>query len=143
MSSFLHQWILFLAESPALRLMQFSLLAVSTVLIYIVFFTTRDILFRTNSLLYQFASILLVAVLPVVGFLLYLLMRPARTIKERELEMLLRQLLGNETKKNVQMIRLQEKVTKVHKKPHATLQQAPALADRQSSDSSVSSTLHV
>ena len=38
-------------------------------------------------------SILIVALLPVVGFFLYVLIRPARTIKERELEALLLRLV--------------------------------------------------
>jgi len=39
--------------------------------------------------------ILIVAVLPGVGFLLYLLIRPPRTVKERELEQLLRSMLAD------------------------------------------------
>jgi len=58
-------------------------------LVYFLFFTMRDIFLRTHSSLYQIACILLVALLPVVGFLLYFLIRPARTMKEREMEQLL------------------------------------------------------
>ena len=36
------------------------------------------------------------ALLPVVGFLVYLLIRPARTLKEREMEEMLRVLLGED-----------------------------------------------
>jgi hypothetical protein len=52
-------------------------------LVFLVLFTTRDILMRTNSFLYQIACILLVALLPVVGFLMYVLIRPSRTLAER------------------------------------------------------------
>ena len=83
--SFLEPWLLFLADDPMLRLLQGSMLLVGALVIFLVFFTTRDILLRTNSFLYMFVCILLVAALPIVGFLLYLLIRPARTLKEREL----------------------------------------------------------
>lgn len=83
--SLLEPWLLFLADDPMLRLMQGIMLLVGALVIFLVFFTTRDILLRTNSFFYMFICIVLVAVLPLVGFLLYILIRPARTIKEREL----------------------------------------------------------
>lgn len=91
--SYLSPWLVFFAEDPALRLLQCSLLLLGFIVIFLVFFATRDILLRTHSFWYMAFSIVLVALLPVVGFLLYLLLRPARTIKERELEALLLQLL--------------------------------------------------
>lgn len=54
--------------------------------IFLVLFATRDIILRTNSFLYQTVCILLVAALPVVGFLIYLLIRPSRTLAQRRLE---------------------------------------------------------
>ncbi len=51
--------------------------------VFLVLFTTRDILLRTNSFLLQACSILLVAVLPIVGFFIYVLIRPSRTLAER------------------------------------------------------------
>ncbi|MDD3896946.1 MAG: hypothetical protein PHU04_03845 [Candidatus Peribacteraceae bacterium] len=83
--SLLEPWLLFLADDPMLRLLQGSMLLVGILVIFLVFFTTRDILLRTNSFLYMFVCILLVAAFPVAGFLLYLLIRPARTLREREL----------------------------------------------------------
>ncbi|MDD5751789.1 MAG: hypothetical protein PHS73_04705, partial [Candidatus Peribacteraceae bacterium] len=53
------------------------------VIIFLVFFTTRDILHRTHSLLLMAFCIVLVAVLPVIGFLLYLLIRPLETLRQR------------------------------------------------------------
>lgn len=91
--SFLSPWLLFLAEDPALRLLQFGMLLLGLTVIFLVFYTTRDILLRTHSFFYMFFSIVLTAILPVAGFFLYLLIRPARTIKERELEHLLSELL--------------------------------------------------
>ncbi len=75
---------------PMLRSMQLGLLAAGSVIVFLLLFATRDILLRTHSFLYQIACILLVAFLPGIGFLLYLLIRPARTIKEREMEAMVR-----------------------------------------------------
>ncbi len=85
LQDFLEPWLLFLAEDPVLRLLQGGMLLVGAIVIFLVFFATRDILLRTNSFIYMFVCIVLVAAFPVVGFLFYLLIRPARTLKEREL----------------------------------------------------------
>ena len=81
-----------LTDNPAIRALQISLLAGAVVDMYLVFFATRDILLRTRSFFYQLVCILLVAVLPVVGFFLYLLIRPATTVRDREMEKLLRKI---------------------------------------------------
>lgn len=94
LQQFLKPWLVFMAEDPALRLIQGAMLLVGILVIFLVFYTTRDILLRTHSFFYMFISILLVAALPVVGFFLYLLIRPARTIKEREIEMMLIELVS-------------------------------------------------
>jgi len=70
--------------------MQAGVLGFAAVLIYLLLFTLRDILLRTRSFWYQFFCVLLVGCLPVLGFFFYLLIRPARTVKERELETMLR-----------------------------------------------------
>jgi|GEM_PF-1486090 predicted phosphatase len=87
---FSRPFLVFLSEDPMLRILQGVLLLFGFFQIFLVFFATRDVLLRSRSFLLQCVAILLVAVLPVVGFLLYLLIRPARTLKERELEELLR-----------------------------------------------------
>lgn len=94
LASFLEPWLLFLADDPLLRMMQIGMLLLGSVVIFLVFYTTRDILLRTHSFFYMFFSIVLVAALPVLGFFLYLLIRPARTIKQRETEKMLKQILG-------------------------------------------------
>lgn len=92
-------WFLSLiTDNPAIRMIQISLLGVAAVAIYLVFFTTRDILLRTRSFFYQLGCIFLVAILPIVGFFLYLLIRPARTLKEREIEKLLKKIVKKESK---------------------------------------------
>lgn len=93
LQSFLSPWLFFLAENPALRLLQGGMLLLGLVVIFLVFFATRDILLRTHSFWYMFVSIVLVAALPIAGFFLYLLIRPPRTIKERELEEMIAEIL--------------------------------------------------
>ncbi len=91
------QWFFsLLTDNPAIRMLQLSLLGVAVVAIYLVFYTTRDILLRTRSFTYQLLCILLVAVLPVLGFFLYLLIRPASTVREREMEKMLKKILKKE-----------------------------------------------
>jgi len=89
--TFLEPWLLFLVEDPNLLLLQGLMLLVGLIVIFLVFFTTRDILLRTHSFWYMFFSIVLVAFAPVIGFLLYLLIRPARTVKEREMEVMVKE----------------------------------------------------
>jgi len=98
---YVEPWMVFLADDPLLRAMQFSLIGVGFLAIFLVFYTTRDILLRTNSFLYMFFCILLVAVFPGVGFLIYLLIRPPRTLKERELEKMLQGILKRSGKKPI------------------------------------------
>ncbi len=90
----------FFTDDPTLRIAQTLLLGSAALLIFFVFFTLRDILLRTHSLLYQIACILLVAAVPVFGFLVYLLIRPARTVKERETEKMLLTLTGKHPEKS-------------------------------------------
>lgn len=82
----LQQWLTLLADNPALRLLQIAMLILGVIAVFLVCFATRDILLRTQSFLLQILCILLVAFLPIIGYLIYLLIRPARTVKEREME---------------------------------------------------------
>jgi ABC-type nickel/cobalt efflux system permease component RcnA len=86
----------FISDDPMLRLIQGGLLLAGCGVVFMLFYATRDILLRTKSFAYQFASILIVAALPVVGFLLYLLIRPARTVKERQMEVMLKKILDQQ-----------------------------------------------
>jgi hypothetical protein len=81
----MQQLLFLLSDNPAMQMMQLSLLILGVLAVFLVCFATRDIILRTHSLLYQLGCVLLVACLPIVGFFLYLLVRPARTVKEREL----------------------------------------------------------
>lgn len=79
----------FLSDDPNVAMTQAGLLAVVVVVLFLLFYTLRDIVLRTRSFTYQCLCILLVALLPIVGFLLYILIRPARTVKEREIQEML------------------------------------------------------
>jgi uncharacterized membrane protein len=82
----LEPWILLFADDPLLRAMQIGLVFLGVLVIFTVFYVTRDILLRSQSFLFMFFSILLAAFLPLAGFLLYLLIRPSRTLAEKELD---------------------------------------------------------
>lgn len=99
LQSFFSSLLPFLADNPAMRQLQFFMLIIGAIIIFLVFFTTRDMLLRSNSLVYMLLCILLVAFVPVIGFLIYLLIRPARTLKQREMETMLKQLLTNRSVK--------------------------------------------
>ncbi len=86
MSSFFESILIFFSADPSVLLVQSLMVAAACIIIFLVLFATRDILLRTSSLPYQIFCILLVAVLPVIGFLVYLLIRPIRTTSERRLE---------------------------------------------------------
>jgi hypothetical protein len=85
-TALLEPWFLFVATDPMLRFMQGLFLLLGAIVVFLVFFTTRDILLRTRSFLFMLVCIVLVAILPVIGFLIYLLIRPARTLRERVLD---------------------------------------------------------
>lgn len=91
----LEAWFSFFTDDPGLRVMQGGVILLASVLIFLIFYTTRDILLRTSSLLYQLACIIMVAIFPIVGFLAYLLIRPARTVKQREMEQMLKEVLSS------------------------------------------------
>lgn len=74
--------------------MQLMMLLAAFLVIFLVLFATRDIILRTHSFLLQVVCILLVAAFPIVGFLLYLLIRPSRTLAQRELEKQVENLLS-------------------------------------------------
>lgn len=71
-------------------------------LVFIIFLVTKDILQRTNSFFLMLISIVLVTFLPFVGALLYLLIRPSRTLAEKQVQADIKfilKALGNEPEK--------------------------------------------
>ena len=78
------QFLTILSDNPGLRMAQIGLIVLAVIAVYLVCFTTRDILTRTDSFVYQLLCVLITALLPILGFLIYLLVRPTHTIYERE-----------------------------------------------------------
>lgn len=103
--SFLQSSLFFLSSDPIFRMMQIALIMIGGIAIFLVFYATRDIILRTKSFWYQFLCIVVVAVLPIVGFFLYLLIRPSRTIKERGLEEMLRKIVDEKSPQDLSMQR--------------------------------------
>ena len=81
------------ANVPAFAL-QALLFVVAFTLVFLVLFTTRDIILRTHSFLFQMFAIILVAILPFVGFCIYLLIRPGKTLYEKKVLHLLHEIAG-------------------------------------------------
>lgn len=75
----------FFSDNPSVLAMQVAMLALGVLVVFLVLYATRDVMTRTESFLVQVLCIILVAALPIVGFLLYLLVRPSSTIAERHL----------------------------------------------------------
>lgn len=75
----------FFSPDPSVFFVQVIMLVVGLVVVFLVLFTTRDVLLRYDSFIAQVFCILLVAVLPVFGFLLYLLIRPSMTSADKHL----------------------------------------------------------
>lgn len=68
--------------------------------IAIIIWVSKDANNRTNSLLFQVFAILIVIVLtPLFGLLIYLIIRPSRTLTEKYLESIQLQILDEEGKK--------------------------------------------
>lgn len=93
LQQYITPWLTVIANDPVARGLQGLMLLLGLILIFIVFYTTRDILLRTQSFIVMILYIVLVSALPIVGFLIYLLVRPPRTIKEREMYKMLEKVL--------------------------------------------------
>jgi len=94
----------FLAADPSVLALQILMMMCAFLIVYAVLFVTRDVIIRSHSFLFQVFAILLSAV-PVIGFLVYLLIRPSTTLFERALfrkvSDLQHKLQKNETKNDV------------------------------------------
>lgn len=82
-------WAIVFAESPVVRSVQAALVCVAAIHIYVVLYVLRDVFLRTRSTALQIGYLLMVGLLPGVGFLIYLLLRPAETLFMRRLLFLL------------------------------------------------------
>jgi hypothetical protein len=80
------QWLGFVT-SPSFRTVQLALVIYGGLLwLSIIVWVTRDAISRSNSLLFQVFAILLNIGFPVLGILLYLIVRPGKTVLERYYE---------------------------------------------------------
>jgi hypothetical protein len=84
----------FFADTPAVLCAQLGMISFGALLVFLVLLTTRDVLLRIDSFFYQLLCVFLVAALPIVGFLLYLLFRPSRTLAFQHLESKIDRLLA-------------------------------------------------
>jgi hypothetical protein len=101
----------FFLDNPALRAAQSGLVVFGVIVLFLLFFALRDILLRTRSFWYQFLCIVIVTLLPIIGFLIYLLIRPARTIKEREMESMMLTLVANDAPEQIEVGEPEDAVT--------------------------------
>ena len=84
----------FFATDPNVLAVQLLLACIAFLLVFLVLYVTRDVILRTHSLVYQIFCILMTAILPFIGFFLYLLVRPSQTLSERLLHRKMSELLS-------------------------------------------------
>jgi hypothetical protein len=65
----------------------------------LIVWVTKDIISRTNNIIFQIVSILLATILNIFGVLIYLAIRPSKTLIEKFFEDLEYEALVQETKK--------------------------------------------
>ncbi len=104
---FVQNFSTFFADSPSVLCAQIGMLSLGFFLVCIVLFTTRDVMLRIDSFFYQLLCVFLVASLPLVGFLLYVLFRPSRTLAfqrmEAKIDLLLEKLSHDEKHHDVKV----------------------------------------
>jgi|GEM_PF-2136049 len=80
------QWLTMLT-SPSFKTLQLAIVVyVGLLWLSIIVWVTRDAISRSNNLMFQVFAILLNIGFPVLGTLLYLIMRPGKTVMERYYE---------------------------------------------------------
>jgi ABC-type multidrug transport system fused ATPase/permease subunit len=82
----LSQWLA-MVTSPSFKTLQLAIVVYVGILwLSIIIWVTRDAISRSNSLIFQVFAILLNIGFPVLGTLLYLIIRPGKTVMERYYE---------------------------------------------------------
>ena len=84
--------LLFLSADPVLRTIQIALILLASVVVFSIFYATRDMLRRSHSFWLIALVIIIVAVFPIVGFLLYLILRPTETLRQHEADHMIHEL---------------------------------------------------
>lgn len=96
MSTTLTQFLQFLS-SPSFSLWQtIGLVYVGLLWLSIIIWVTRDSISRSNSLIFQVFAILINIAIPILGVVLYLIIRPGKTNLERYYEDMEQQLLTDQ-----------------------------------------------
>lgn len=103
----------FFAEDPVFRMMQAGLLLFGLFDVFLLFWTLRDALTRSQSMLFQMFALLTVFALPFAGFLLYLLIRPSSTLHERAVAAMVQRVLEAHQKN---IVRSHKREVHSHKK---------------------------
>lgn len=83
----------FFADDPMFRLMQGGLFILGLLDIFLLFWTLRDALNRSQSMVFQMFALVIVFAMPFVGVLLYLLIRPSSTLHERAIAAMVEKVL--------------------------------------------------
>lgn len=76
---------LFTQLFPNFSLPAFAMACFGALLVYIIFYTTKDVFARSESFLFMFFALLLVTALPLIGFALYVLVRPSSKTLDRKI----------------------------------------------------------
>ncbi len=85
------------ADVPTITLLAMGSISLVTFLhAFLVLWTLRDLMLRTTSFLAMICGVLVVAVVPVAGFCLYVLLRPSQTLVQRQLMAKINALLPSE-----------------------------------------------
>ncbi len=104
-------------SSPSFNLVQTVALGyVGLLWLSIIIWVTRDSIERSDSLLFQVFSILLNIAFPVLGVLLYLIIRPSKTTSERYFEELEHKLLMESLPADKEAKKATKKPTRAAKK---------------------------
>ncbi len=115
-SDFLPLLSQYFSTNPSVLLMQIATILVAAIVIFLVLFGAKDILSRTDSFLAQIFCVLLIALLPLIGFFLYLLLRPSTRTIERKILRELRVMSHQKAKQQVPQIKQQPQSPQQSKK---------------------------
>lgn len=76
--------IITLVSSPSFEILQMvGVIYIGLLWLFIIIWVTRDSIHRSKSLLFQTFAILINIAIPILGVLLYLIIRPSQTLVEK------------------------------------------------------------
>jgi len=87
LSNFYINTLLEFIINPSFKTIQLAVVVyIGLMWLFIIVWVTRDAIHRSDSLIFQVISILMNIVFPILGILLYLIIRPGKTTTERYYE---------------------------------------------------------